>query len=127
MKNAIRRRPAVQPLPELFRHLGVAPHLLRHGRQLRSGHRHAEEADRQCVEGLRVAQAGDRSAGEKARQDLVHVRADLHHAAAQERRHKVFYHRAHVRAPVVERELQPAQEPEHGGELYQDLERAPGD
>jgi len=55
-----------------------------HQRKFRSGDGHAEQADGQRVERLRVGQRGNGAGRQPTGKKRVNVRADLHHAAANE-------------------------------------------
>ena len=60
-----------------------------HRRQLGRRHRHAEQADGQRVQQLRVGEPGDRAGRQQAGEQRVDVRAHLHDAPAEEHRHEV--------------------------------------
>jgi hypothetical protein len=62
---------------------GGAERATHHG-QFGGGDGHAEQADGQGVEGLRVGQSGDGAGGEPTGEEGVDVSADLHDAATDE-------------------------------------------
>ena len=60
-----------------------------HLRQLRRGHRHPEQADRQHIDDLGVRQRRDRGRAEQRGQEVVHVAGKLHDAFAHHDRREV--------------------------------------
>ena len=86
MKYAMRRIAASSRARSAAAIVALVAERAREHRQLGRRDRHAEEAHRQRVEDLRVAERRDRAERQQAREQLVDVRADLQHAAAHEGR-----------------------------------------
>ncbi len=122
-RNAICRSPASSLLRRNVGALGLRPDRARHLRQLRRRHRHPEEAHRQRVQHLRVGHRRDRTGRKQAREQRVHVRADLHDASPHEHRQEAPDHLPH-RTSEQRTQPQPAEQPEHRRKLDGELEQA---
>ena len=101
----------------------MAGHGARHGGQLRRRDGHPEQAHGQRIEKLRVGERGHGAGGQQAGQQRIHVRADLHHAAADEDRHEAAQHRADARRAQAERRSQAPDQTEYPGKLHGELQR----
>ena len=97
--------------------------LRRHGRQRSRGDRAAEERHRQQRDGLCQSERGDRTRGDHRGELQVHEAAHLQYTAAHQRRGEVARHRPYRRILECRRQRQPAQQREHGRQLYQELQR----
>ena len=117
----------VEASPDGFRARRIDARGARHGRQLRRGDRHAEQADRQGVEQLSVRQAGDGAGRQQARQKSVDVRAHLHDAAADENGKKVASDDAYVLGRHPGRQAQIGGDRQNYRHLHEELQRAADD
>src|SRR5579872_806393 len=118
---------SIETLAQNVRHFRLRADRARHRRKFRRGYRHAEQAYRQRVKRLRIGQRGDRSGGQQAGQQRIHIGADLHHSPADKHREKVAHDRAHVLEMKRKRQVKPVQQPQHHGQLNRHHQRGADD
>ena len=99
-----------------------------HRRKRRCGDRHSEERDGQRVDDLRVTEGGDGAARQPGGDERVDVGRELYDAAARDHRQEVAHHFGDLGVAAPETETcSLAEQLQHQGELYAELETAAAD
>src|SRR5262249_48995402 len=113
-----------QPLPQGAGDLLFGTEGAGHRRQLSHRNRHAEQANREQVEGLGIQQGRNCAGRKEAGEEGIDISAELYYSASDEDRNEVAEHGADIFAERGEEETDGRGQSKHERKLHQELKSA---